>query len=180
MKNKKPKITGPLSLLSMLLFTACGGMNYTKTVDHVDIQKFMGTWYVITGRTSFLEEGATNSVEKYTWNEADQNIDIDFSFHKDSPTGPLKSIPQKAWIFNSQTNAHWKVQPFWPLKFDYLVVAMDPNYEWTVIGVPSGSYIWIMARTPEISDAKMAEIMSTLQAVGYPTDGMSKVIQQWK
>lgn len=41
---------------------------YKKTVDLVDIDRFMGKWYVIASRPTFLEEGAHNAIETYTWN----------------------------------------------------------------------------------------------------------------
>lgn len=155
-----------MKFLLILLF-GCSSMTYNKTVDYVDIKRFMGDWYVITGRTSFLEKGAHNALEKYTWNERQERIDIDFTFNADSLDGKLKSIPQKAWIHNSKTNAHWKVQPFWPLKFNYLVIALDSNYQWTAIGVPDQAYLWIMARDPKISASEVQKIIKQVEATGY-------------
>jgi hypothetical protein len=39
-----------------------------KTVQKVDIEKFMGDWYVLAGRFTFLEMDVHNGKEKYTWN----------------------------------------------------------------------------------------------------------------
>jgi apolipoprotein D and lipocalin family protein len=153
-------------------------MNYSKTVKHVDIPRFMGTWYVWAGRTSFLERGAHNAVEKYTWNDQHKRIDIDFIFNKNTFNGKIKKLPQKAWIYNKKTNAHWKVQPLWPLKFDYLVIALDQDYQWTAIGVPSGSYLWIMGREPLVSERKLAEIIRELDDVAYPTNDIVRVPQK--
>jgi apolipoprotein D and lipocalin family protein len=153
-------------------------MNFKHTVEHVDIPKFMGTWYVWAGRTTFLESGAYSSIEKYTWNDKDERIDIDFTFHKGSFDGNLKSIPQKAWIFNKMTNAHWKVQPFWPFKLDYLVIDLDSDYQWTAIGVPSGAYLWIMGRVPVVSDKELNQIIDRVKSLGYPVEDVVRVPQQ--
>ena len=96
----------------LLLFLGCAGMNYQRTVDRIEIDEFMGKWYVIAGRFTFMEDGAHNAVEEYTWNERKQRIDINFYFNKDSFKGPIKKIPQKGWIENKKTNATWKVSPF--------------------------------------------------------------------
>lgn len=167
------------SILICFLFLGCSSLNYTKTVDHVDIPKFMGPWYVWAGRTTFIEKGAHNAVEKYTWNEKEDRIDVDFTYRQDSFDGELKSAPQKAWIDDHNTNAHWKVRPFWPLKFDYLVIALDPQYEWTIIGVPSGSYLWIMGRVPQVSDVKLAELIKMVEKLGYPIEKTERVPQKW-
>ncbi len=156
----------------MAICCGCTGNSYQKTVEHVAIDRFMGTWYVITGRFTFLESGAHNAVEIYSWNEAKQRIDIDFRFNKDSLSGKEKKIPQTARIVDSQTNAHWKVSPFWPLSFDYLVIALDADYQWTAIGVPSQKYLWIMARTPSLTEEVLSNILQQLSANGYRTDSL--------
>ena len=107
-----------------------------KTVEKVDIQRFLGDWYVLAGRFTFLETDVHNALERYTWNAAKERIDVAFTYNEGSLTGKQRSIPQKAWIHDSATNAHWKVSPLWPFKFDYLVVALDESYRWTAIGVP--------------------------------------------
>ena len=149
-----------------------------KTVDYIDKDKFMGTWYVIAGRFTFLESGQHNSVEKYTWNEAEQRIDIDFHYNKDSFDGKIKSIPQKGFIFNTKTNAHWKIQPIWPLKLDYLILLCDPDYKWTVIGVPSQKYLWIMAREKNLTDKELQSIVERLKKIPYNTNDIVKVPQR--
>jgi apolipoprotein D and lipocalin family protein len=163
-----------------LLLLGCSGMDYQRTVDRIEIDEFMGKWYVIAGRFTFMENGAHNAVEEYSWNDKKQRIDINFYFNKDSFDGPIKKIPQKGWIENKETNATWKVSPFWPLKFDYLVVASDPDYQWTAIGVPSGKYLWVMSRQSQMSDAELSTILDELRSVGYPTKEVVRIPQKWE
>jgi apolipoprotein D and lipocalin family protein len=153
-------------------------MTFQSTVDHIDIPKFMGLWYVWAGRTTFLERNAYSAIEKYTWNAEHDRIDIDFTFHKGDFNGKLKRIPQKAWIKDKSSNAHWKIQPFWPLKLDYLVLALDPNYDWTVIGVPNGAYLWIMGRVPQVGDEQLKEIVKKTNSLRYPTQNVFRVPQK--
>ena len=145
---------GWIKIFILTFIGGCSGMEYNRTVDYIDLDKFMGKWFVIAGRVTFLEKGAYNPIEQYTFNSEKNRIDIDFSFNKDSLSGPKKNIPQKAWVHNKETNAHWKVSPFWPLKLDYLVILNDENYEWTVIGVPSQRYLWLMAELRRILSRK--------------------------
>ncbi len=149
-----------------------------KTVSSVDLQKFMGNWYVLAGRFTPLEKDVHNGLETYTWNEKEQRIDIGFNYNQGSFEGKLKSIPQKGWVENSSTNAHWKVSPLWPLKFDYLIVGLAPDYSWTAIGVPSRKYLWIMARDPRNSEKTVAEAIRHLEEIQYPTGNLVKVPHQ--
>lgn len=161
-----------LSLTSLgALLSGCAH-SYDQTVPYVDRDRFMGSWYVMAGRFTFLEKDVYNSVEKYTWNEEKQRIDIDFSYNQGSLKGELKRYPQKGWIDNPKTNATWKVSPFWPLKFTYLVIALDPNYEWTAIGVPNQNYLWIMAKSPSFSRAKLKEAIEQVRALNYSVDDL--------
>ncbi len=150
-----------------------------STVSYVDISKFMGDWYVIANIPTFVEKGANNAIESYSWNSLEDRIDVDFHYNADSPNGPLKKYPQKAWIYDKQTNAEWRVQPWWPLKFSYLVIDLAPDYSYTVIGVPSRNYVWIMARTPKMDAQVYERIISKLKSVGYDVSKIQKVPQIW-
>jgi apolipoprotein D and lipocalin family protein len=150
-----------------------------KTVDKVEISRFMGDWYVLAGRFTFLEKDVHNGLERYTWNEDKNRIDVDFTYNKGSLSGPKKSIPQTAWIFNQETKSHWKVSPMWPLKFDYLIVALDENYRWTAIGVPDQKYLWIMARDWRNPESTIAEAVRHLKDSGYNTENLVRVPHQW-
>ncbi|MFG1492599.1 lipocalin family protein [Halobacteriovorax sp. ZH4_bin.1] len=149
----------------------CSSTTYEKTVDYVDIDRFMGDWYVLAARGTFLEDGQHNSIETYTWNEEENRIDVNFVFNKDAFDGEKEVLKQKAWIEDSKTNAHWKIQLFWPLKFDYLVIALDPKYEWVAIGVPNEKYLWIMSRkySKDYASKIVARAIRELDSLGYST-----------
>ncbi|MBT6325044.1 MAG: lipocalin family protein [Bdellovibrionales bacterium] len=166
-----------VSIMYSILGT-CSSLDYRKTVKYVDLERFMGDWYVIAGRVTFLEKNAYNPIESYTWNSGKKRIDINFTFNKGSFLGKKKSIPQKGYIHNDKTFAHWKISPIWPLKLDYLVIELDQNYQWTVIGVPSQKYLWIMARTPQISNSLYSEIMSRLEIKNYNHQNVKMMPQQ--
>lgn len=163
-----------ISLLAFFAISCLGSpkVDYWKTVDYVDIERFMGKWYVITSRATSFEEGAHNAIETYTWNEKKNRIDIAFDYLKDGFDGKKKSMPQKATIENTETNAHWKVNPFLWFKFDYLVIGLADDYSWTVIGVPDQKYVWIMAKDYDMSDEKLKEIVDKMAATGYDMSGM--------
>lgn len=156
-------------LICFLNLTACATGGYMNTVENLELNRFMGDWYVIAGRTTYFEKGAHNSLEQYSWNSDKNRVDITFSYTKDALNGPKKFIRQKAWIHNQKTKAHWKVQPFWPLKLDYIILEIDPEYQWTAVGVPNQSYLWIMSRTKKMDAQLLKEIIKTLENKNYNT-----------
>ena len=173
------KIQNIILSLCVLITVGCSNMNYTNTVPNVDLNKFIKKWYVIAGRFTFLEQGAHNAVEEYRYSEDEKKIDINFYFNKDSFDGPLKKIPQNASIEDRKTNAYWKVSPFWPLKFDYLVIALAEDYSWTAIGVPNQKYLWIMADHWEVSDKELEEITDQIKQIKYNVESIKRIPQKW-
>ncbi len=149
-------------------------MNKLQTVDYVDLNRFMGDWYVIANIPTWLEKGAHNALEQYYWNE-DGYIDVTFSFNKDSFSGKKKRLTQKAFIYNSTTNAEWRIQPFWPLKLPYLVIDLDEDYQYTVIGYPSRKFLWIMSRSKNLDKETLRIIYDNLEAQGYDASMIQKV-----
>ena len=170
-----------LILVILMIFLSCSAkydLPALKTVDQVDISKFMGDWYVIANIPTFLEKGAHNAIETYKWNEKEKHIDVIFSYNADSFTGKKKTLTQKAFIYDQKTNAEWRIQLFWPLKFPYLVIDLAPDYSYTVIGVPERSYVWIMARTKKLDEKVYAGIIERLKEQKYDTSLIQMVPQE--
>ncbi len=47
-----------------------------KTAEKAEINKFMGEWYVLAGRFTFLEKDVHNGLETYSWNQEKERIDV--------------------------------------------------------------------------------------------------------
>jgi apolipoprotein D and lipocalin family protein len=164
-------IKSSLPILLGFIISSCSHTPpYKQTVPKVDLARFMKPWYVQAGRFTFLEKDPYNSIESYTWNEAENRIEIDFRYNQGSFDGPEKKIPQKGWVKDTVNNSTWSVQPWWPLRFDYLIIGLGENYEWTAIGVPDQKYLWIMTEDPQYPKEKVQEILTRLQDSGYRTD----------
>ena len=148
-----------------------------ETVDSVDLERFVGVWYVIENIGLSAEEGAHDEVETYTL-RPDGKIDIAFTFRDGAFDGPEKSIPQLGWVHDEETNAEWRVRPFWPLSLAYLIIDLDADYGWTVIGHPSKRWVWIMARQPTLDETVLAGIRERLVDVGYDVDRLVRVPQR--
>jgi apolipoprotein D and lipocalin family protein len=169
------------ALLTAGCFTSQGvGPNAAaplETVPYVDLERFAGAWYVIESIGLGAEESAHDEVETYTLRE-DGRIDIALTFRDGAFDGPEKSVPQLGWIHDPETNSEWRVRPFWPLSLAYLIIDLDEDYGWTVVGHPSKRWVWIMAREPELDEAALAGIRGRLAAVGYDVDRLVRIPQR--
>ena len=67
----------------------------------------------------------------------------------------------------------------WPIKADYRIVYLDDDYSQTIIGRQKRDFVWIMARTPTISDADFEMLMQRSADLGYDVSKIERVPQQW-
>lgn len=147
-----------------------------RTVPNVDLPRFMGDWRVIANIPYFAERDAVDSVESYAL-RPDGKIDNWFVFRRGSWDAPPKRFEFSAEVVDKRTNAEWRVKflPF--LKVAYLVIDLDPEYQWTVIGHPSRRYGWIMARERTLPDEVYEGILRRLADQGYDPSKFVKVPQ---
>jgi apolipoprotein D and lipocalin family protein len=149
------------------------------TVRTVDLQRFMGDWYVIANIPTWIERGAHNAIESYRLNP-DGTIATTFTFRQDGFDGELKRYEPKGFVIDRKSNAVWGMQFVWPIKADYRIVYLAPDYSQTVIGREKRDYLWIMARTPTIPEADFTNIVSFLSRQGYDVDRIQRVPQRWE
>jgi len=171
----------PKALLGAIGALVLGGCNASlppiETVDYVDLERFMGDWYVIASIPTFVEKGAYNAVESYELNE-DGTIATTFTFNKDSFSGPEKRYTPKGFVRNTETNAEWGMQFIWPIKSDYRITWLEDDYSQTVIARNQRDYVWIMARSPEIPEADYQRMVEHIKSAGYDTSKLVKVPQE--
>lgn len=136
-------------------------------VSHVDLKRYMGDWRVISEIPYFAEKDCVGSIESYRL-LGDGTIDNWFTYREKTFKAPLKKITAHAFVINQQTNAEWSVHFFGGLiQAKYLVIDLDPDYRWTVVGHPSRNYGWIMAREKILPKATYEAILKRLIAKGY-------------
>jgi apolipoprotein D and lipocalin family protein len=145
----------------------------------VDLPRFMGDWYVIANIPTFLEKGAHNAVESYRL-DADGSIATTFTFRADAFDGPEKRYTPRGFVREGQGNAVWGMRFLWPIKADFRIVYLAPDYGQTVIGREARDYVWIMARTPAIPEADYQSILSFLAGQGYDVTRIQRVPQRWE
>lgn len=134
-------------------------------VNQLDLNRFMGTWYVIASVPTVFDKEAYNAVEIYS--RAAKGIQITYQFNAGGFDGKLKSYNSKAMVNNPGINSDWDVTFVWPFKSDYNVIYLEPDYSLVVVGHPNRKNVWIMSRQKQIEDAKYSDIILMLQGLGY-------------
>jgi len=144
----------------------------------VDLQKFSGDWYVIGIIPNFVEKKAYNSVETYKLDE-DGTIATTFRYRKGGFDGPLKTMTPRGFVEPGTNNALWGMRVFWPFKGEYRIAHVEPDYSTTIIGRSALDYVWLMSRTPQMSDAAFEKYRTQIGSWGYDVTKFVRVPQQW-
>jgi apolipoprotein D and lipocalin family protein len=158
----------------LLIGTGCQTMKPIHTVDTVDLNRFMGDWYVIASIPNFIEKDAFNAMESYRLDD-DGTVATTFRFNKGSLDGPIKEYNPRGFIRDKQSNAVWGMQFIWPFKAEYRIIYLNKDYSQTVIGRTKRDYVWIMARNKTIPHADYDKILKFLLDQDYNINDIRKV-----
>ena len=149
-----------------------------ETVESVDLERFMGDWYVIANIPTFAEKGAHNAVETYRLDD-DGTIATTFTFRKDAFDGPEKQYNPRGYVRDTRSNAEWGMQFIWPFKGDYRIIYLEDDYSATIIGRNKRDYVWLMAREPQMSEEDYANAVQLIVDAGYDVSDLQRVPQRW-
>ena len=174
------------TLLISIMLTALTGLTAgcasvkepLRTVPHVELPRYMGDWYVISNIPYFAENGCFDSIESYAL-RPDGDIDNWFTCRKKSFDAPLeRKATALATVKDKTSNAVWSVRFFKVISVKYLILDLDPNYQWAVIGHPSRKYGWVLARAKTLDAATYKAILGRLADQGYDTSKFQMVPQR--
>ena len=149
-----------------------------QTVGYVDLERFMGKWYVIACIPTILEKNIFNATETYQL-ERDGTISTTFAFRKRGFDGPKKEFHPRGFVQNRTTNAIWGMQFIWPIKADYRIIHLDSDYSSTIVGRQKRDYVWIMARQPQLSESLYQEMVNRVFEAGYDINRLVRIPQYW-
>ena len=147
------------------------------TAARVDVNRYMGPWYVLASIPTFLEKDAYNAVETYALN-ADGTIAVTFTYHKGAFDGPLKTMTPRGWVEDA-SGAVWGMRFVWPIKADYRIAYLDEGYTEVIVARNARDYVWIMARKPELPAAQFARLQQRVADMGYDVSKLKLVPQRW-
>ena len=117
----------------------------------IDLQRYMGAWYVIANIPYFAERGKVASRDVYKL-DADGNVDTTYVYRK-SFDGPEKTMGSLGVVQPGSDNARWVVRFLWIVHADYMVLEVAPDYSWALVGQPNRKLAWVFARNPAMDDA---------------------------
>jgi apolipoprotein D and lipocalin family protein len=140
----------------------------------VEISRYLGRWYELARYEQGFQKDCEGVSADYARRE-DGMISVLNRCRK--PDGTIKDAKGRAKIVDPATNAKLKVSFFGPFYGDYWVLDHADDYSWSIVGEPSGRYLWILSRDATPGQARLDELIGRVRALGYDTS-MLRITQQ--
>ena len=167
-----------LLCLTVLLFCGCLGMPESITpVRDFDLTRYLGTWYEIARLDHSFERGLEQVTAAYSLRDDGgvRVVNRGFSVKKNA----WRQAEGRAYFVREPDEGYLKVSFFGPFFGSYVIFGLDrDNYQYAFVSGSSTSYLWLLSRTPAVSDTLMSRFLQKAVAYGFDTEGIIFVNQK--
>lgn len=167
--NDKRKFA-PMAVFAWVFLAACSGQpKGTTVVTEFELERYLGTWYEIARLDHRFERGLTDVTANYTLQEDGGVRVINTGFS--TKTNEWDEAIGKAYFVDSPDVGKLKVSFFGPFYGGYNILELDSEgYEYALVAGPNRSYLWILARSPDISDGIVQSLVEKARSLKFPVD----------
>ena len=177
------KLLFPVLVLGALALSGCatvfskhpvGNRAVPQPAKPVEISRYLGRWYEVARYEQGFQKDCEGVSADYAL-RADGKISVLNRCRK--PDGTVKEANGRTKIVDPATNAKLKVSFFGPFYGDYWVLDHADDYSWSIVGEPSGRYLWILSRDAAPGQERLGALIARARAIGYDTS-MLRITQQ--
>jgi apolipoprotein D and lipocalin family protein len=162
-------------LLALLMVAASLQSDRVRTVDAVDLDRYLGDWFEIARFPNRFQRSCTGDVRATYTRRSDGRIDVVNRCR--ATDGRIIEAQGVARVVDVRTSAKLKVRfapallSFLPLVWgDYWIVGLADDYSWAVVGSPDRAYLWILARASTLETDRLDAARAAARANGFDTD----------
>ena len=148
------------------------------TVEHLDLERYMGLWYEIARYDHRFERGLTEVTATYIL-RPDGTIRVENrGCKRNSPYDICRTATGHAKIPDPAQPGKLKVSFFLNFYSDYYVLELDQeNYNYALIGSSTDKYLWILSRTPQLTEEIKKKLVTAAERRGYDTSRLQWIEQ---
>ena len=159
-----------LVIIAIFLQVSCTGLPQNITaIENFNLQQYLGEWYEIARLDHSFEKDLMHVTANYSLNENGSVKVINKGY--DITTQQWKEAEGKAKFVNETSTAHLKVSFFGPFYGSYVVFKIDEDdYQYAYITSYNRDFLWLLSRTPKISDDIKEDFIMTIKDLGFNTD----------
>ncbi len=142
-------------------------------IQGFQLERYLGTWYEIARLDHSFEQGLDNVTATYK-QRPDGGIDV-LNRGYDQTRKIWREAKGRAYFLAGPETASLKVSFFGPFYGGYHVMALDNDYLWAMVSGPSHSYFWVLARTPDLPEGLLNNLLQTARQSGFDLKNLIRV-----
>lgn len=164
-----------LPLLCLMIFGCTTTPDGVTPITNFELKPYLGTWYEIARLDHSFERGLSNVSATYSMRDDDGVRVLNKGYNAQKQT--WKDAEGKGYYASTPNVGHLKVSFFGPFYGSYVIFKLDPNGQYAFVTGNNKDYLWLLSRTPAISDALKQDFIDTASTLGYATDKLIWVDQ---
>lgn len=159
----------PLALAILALGVGgCLGMpEGVKPVGDFELDRYLGEWYEIARLDHSFERGLQRVTATYSRRDDGGVSVLNRGF--EASEGEWREAEGKAYFVGSPDEAYLKVSFFGPFYGSYVVFEIGQDYDYAFVAGPDTGYLWLLARTPEVTPALLEQFRTRASTLGFDT-----------
>lgn len=157
------------AMISGLLGACVGTPEGIEPVKGFELERYLGKWYEIARLDHRFERKLQAVTAEYRLTEGEAIRVINRGYNTE--TNEWQEAEGKAYFVKSPDLAYLRVSFFGPFYGAYVIFELDKeNYQYAFVTGNSRSYLWLLARTPEIPDSLRSRFVEKARELGFATD----------
>lgn len=161
---------------ALMAILGCGNSSQLETVDTLDIERYLGTWYELARLPNNFEKGLICVTANYSIKE-NGKIQVINRGRKESDPSKVKESRGTAWVPDPANPGQLKVRFFWPFAGDYYVMKLGPDYKYALVGSPSRDYLWILCRNKRLDGPTINSLLEFAAQKGFDMEQLEWIDQ---
>lgn len=154
---------------TVFVLAGCTGLpNNIKPVTGFNANKYVGTWYEIARLDHSFERGLSQVTAEYSFTDKSTLKVVNRGFSKEE--NAWSEAEGKAKFVKDEQTGHLKVSFFLPFYASYVIFKLDENYEYAFVTGYNHKYLWLLARTPTVSDKVRESFIALAKQKGFKTE----------
>lgn len=160
---------GAVVLLAGLIGGCLGMPEGVEPVKDFQLDRYLGKWYEIARLDHSFERGLDRVTAEYSLRD-DGGVRV-INRGYSATDGAWKEAEGRAYFVRERDEGYLKVSFFGPFFGSYVVFELDrDDYRYAFVSGNTNEYLWLLARTPTVSDDLMARFVQRAEALGFDTD----------
>ena len=159
-----------ISLMCLFLAACTGVPDGIEPVTAFDQNRYLGTWHEIARLDHRFERGLSQVTATYRTNPDGSIAVLNRGF--DSEKSEWREAEGVARFIQSPDVAHLEVSFFGPFYGSYIVFELGEDYDYAFVSGFNRDYLWLLARTPQISNTLREQFLATITELGFDPAGL--------